>query len=268
MKWRPIASDVINRLQSLSLIDSKRLSELNGLINSGKPIKAFTVLRRWMAETDWAVGWNKIICKGVIYGWYGHLVTVHPLRLAAVEIESNPVQWEICRQILIDLWQKRKTVSYKKEDVEAIRLLQELGVNPHCGKLDGQGIELMHRLNLDRREMPVIERWRWSGSTGQAFFSDGGRHQVSRDTVWLRSIEAGINSDGNLDPEMRDFLDAIDQSQLETLLPDNRHYSMGSKLWKCLTRLELYRLAKRETDRVLFSIKIGEIAATALKLWE
>jgi hypothetical protein len=221
-----------------------------------------------MVEAEWAVGWNKIIRDGAIYSWHSDQITVYPLRLAVMEIESNDDIYISCRSLLTDLWQDDLKYSIDSASPDIIHNLQELGVNPLLGLLDKYGLALLHRLNIDMRDRPLIERLHWAGGISTVVLSDGGKYQVSRDAIWASAIEAGLKSDGRFDSVLKDFLRKIFPETLELNLPVEMDNESQSGMDRFLSRLIFYRAVKLEIDKVVFIIKPGSFPELALKLWE
>jgi len=264
LKWKTTAYAVISRLCSQQLINNKQSSELLEIINEGNPVNVFKQLQDLMTEAGWQVGWNKVLRDGYILGWYGSVVTSQPIRLAAIEIENDLEIWESTRQYLLDIWNETSKSAQPKCNNSTIRLLKELGVNTLSTKLDSIGTALLHRLNLDKREMPIVERWRWSGQTGQVILSDGGRFQFKQELAIARSIEAGIDTNGKIPSLLRRFLTKLikDQSDVELTSSET-----DENVLSYLARLEIYRLVKRETERIGFYLPVGNFPDLALKLW-
>ena len=264
MRWKPIASAVIDRLCSSHLIDTSQAVELRSLVNIGEAITAFRQLQELMSKAGWSVGWNKILRGKSLYGWYGSTIAILPLRFVTLEIETDAELWESCSQLLMAFYNGQEQPSSKGFHPETSRLIQGLGVNLKGKSLDRLGVELLHRLNLDRRELPLIERIHWSGDACTTILSDGGRLQVTRGSVWARAIESGIGADGRIDPQLGALLTGVDVVQTEITLPQDE-ISAGTDA--CLSRLRMYRLAKVEIDRICLSIPLGEFPALALEIW-
>ena len=263
MKWKPTASIVINGLHSSNLIDDTQSETLKSLINDGDSVQAFKLAHGIMVDTGWRVGWNKILREGSIIGWYGWIITTQPIRSAAVEIETVTDLWETCRRFLSSLWLQDRAES-GDEFESSLGYLMEFGVNLLSSRLDPAGLELLQRLNADQREKPLIERWRWQGSAGMALLSDGGRFQVTRELVWARAIEASIDSDGRLDPQLRTILEDVSPDQSFITLPQGK---IGKPVSAFIDRLEMYRLAKRELDGISLAVQAGKFPSVALEIW-
>ncbi len=264
MRWKPIASAVIDRLCSSHLIDTSQAAELRSLVYNGHAITAFQRLQTLMSKAGWSGGWNKILRGKSLYGWYGSTIAIFPLRFIALEIETNAELWESCSQFLTALYNGQEQPSSAGLHPKASRMIQGLGVNLKGKSLDRLGVELLHRLNLDRRELPLIERMHWSGDACTTILSDGGRLQVTRESVWARAIESGIGTDGRIDPQLCTLLTGVNADQTEIVLPPDE---MSEGTAACINCLWMYRLAKVEVDRICFSIPMGEFPALALEIW-
>ncbi|MDP8237478.1 MAG: hypothetical protein P9X24_00175 [Candidatus Hatepunaea meridiana] len=264
MKWKTTAYTVINRLCSFNLISNYQSNNFLTLIDGGNPINAFKQLQDLMTEAGWQIGWNKVINTGSILGWYGSVVISQPIRLAAIEIENDIEIWESARQYLLDIWHETCKSAQSKCNESTIRLLKELGVNTLSTKLDSVGTALLHRLNLDKRAMPIIERWRWSGQTGQVILSDGGRFQFKQELAIARSIEAGIDTTGKISSLLHRFLTKLIKDQSDVELSSSE---TDENVLSYLSRLEMYRLVKRDMKRIRFYLPVGNFPALALKLW-
>ncbi len=265
MKWKPIASVVIDRLCASRLVDTSQAAELRSLVFNGEAATAFRRLQKLMTEAGWSVGWNKILRGRSLYGWYGSTIAILPLRFVALEIETNVELWESCSQLLMALYNHRGQPSSEGLHPETSRLIQALGVNMKSKNLDRLGVELLRRLNLDHRELPLIERIHWSGDACTTILSDGGRLQVTRGLVWARAIESGIGTDGRIDPQLRVLLTGVNAEQTEIALPKEK---VEEGTAACLNCLRMYRMAKVEVERICFSIPVGEFPALALEIWE
>jgi len=272
LKYRPIAIEVINRLRSLKYLSSKLYEFLLEATQNGEPFKAFEILHSRMVEAGWTVGWNKVLRNGSIYSWYANQVTVYPLRLAVMEIESDDDIYESCRQSLLNLnniihagtdSSRFKIKGIQQTDPYAI----SLGVSPLYDYIDKFGIAVLHRLNLDMRDRPIIERWHWTGGVSSIVLSDGGRYQISRDTIWARAIETGIGANGRLDSVMKDFIGGIFPDTKELRLPPEMINSTGKCLARFIERLVVYRVARLEVDMVVFIVEPGKFPELAIKLW-
>ena len=264
MKWKPTASTVINGLHSSNLIDHSQSETLRSLINDGDAVQAFKLAHSIMVDTGWRVGWNRIFREGSIIGWYGRIITTQSIRSAAVEIETIADIWETCRKFLNSLWLQDSAES-GDEFESSLGYLMEFGVNLLGNRLDSAGLELLQRLNADQREKPLIERWHWQGSAGMAQLSDGGRFQVRRELVWARAIEAGIDSAGRLDWQLRTILEAVSPNQSFITLPQGE---IGKPVSSFIDRLEMYRLGKRELDGILLAVHAGDFPSVALEIWD
>jgi len=262
LKYRPTAIEVINRLRSLNYLSRKLYSILTEAIQNSEPFEAFKMLHSQMIEAGWAVGWNKILRNGSIYSWYANQVTVYPLRLAVMEIESDDDIYESCRQSLLSLFSPSDS-GIQQADPYAI----SLGVCPLHDNIDKFGIAVLHRLNLDTRERPLIERWHWAGGVSTVVLSDGGKYQVSADAIWARAIEAGIDDKGRLDTVMKDFIRGIFPDTKELSLPPEMNNDAGKYLTRFLARLVAYRVARLEVDRIVFIVEPGKFPELAIKLW-
>ncbi|MCF7810986.1 hypothetical protein K9N50_08345 [bacterium] len=267
MKYRPIAIDIINRLRSQKYIEGDVYTDLISQIENGRCFETFDLLKSRMVKAGWAVGWNKILCNGVIYSWYSDHVTVIPLRLAVMEIESNDALYNSCRSALTELWRDDLKQSVDSMSSERLRNLQELGVNPLHGSLNKSGMTLLHRLNTDMRDRPLIARMHWAGGVGAVVLSDGGKYQVSRDAVWASAIDAGIRSDGKLDAVLKDSLLKIFPETTELDIAAEQDKELKSRMNRFLSLLTFYRIAKAEIDRIIFIVEPGNFPKLALKLW-
>ncbi len=272
MRWRPLAAAVIEQLNKADALKKNRFAEVSQLIKAGEATRAFRQVHQLMSGAGWPVGWNKIVRGGNIHGWFGPAITVHPLRLAALELEADEDTWTAARQILQALWNGDSASSTDESWRAAISHLAEFGVDPGRMNLDQTGLALLQRLNLDRRDHPFIERWWWSGRMGSALLSDNGRIQVTREMVWARAVEAGLNAGGSLNDSMKDFLTQADPDAVDIIIPDsmNQGYSAegaDEPLERCLKRLEFYGLSKREIDRALLAVPAGGFPSNALRLW-
>ncbi|MDP8227911.1 MAG: hypothetical protein P9M15_00495 [Candidatus Electryoneaceae bacterium] len=206
-------------------------------LNEGHSVQAFRSIQQ-MVGSAISVGWNKLWIGSDLYGWYGSQVTVQPLRTLALEIEADETTWDKCRQLL----------THNKVN----RLLLELG---------GGGTKLLQRLNLDRREKPFIERWRWSGNTGLAMLSDGGRFQIKRELVWARTIEASLDQNGQLGRSVGELLEHIDHEKRTIMCKFDGATADFVRI------IRWYGLGRHQVDRMSLAVSAGDFPRLALDLW-
>jgi len=169
-----------------------------------------------------------------LYGWWGRIVTIEPLRLTTLEIvndddddsdgdadgdgDEKEVIYSI-RRLLQFLYNGRSDVHIVNcVDRVHIRPLLEFAVQP-TAPLAPAGLNLLRRLNLDRRECPHIERWHWSGASGIAYLSDGGRLQITRELAWTRALEAAMDETGSLPKELLQTIYSQNNNELDIVFP-------------------------------------------------
>lgn len=233
-----MAQQILERLLSKEeLTNRPEVADAVRLLDEGHSVQAFRSIQR-MVGSEISGGWNKLWIGSDLYGWYGSLITVQPLRTIALEIEADDVVWDECCRLL----------THNKVN----RLLLELG--------DG-GTKLLQRLNLDRREQPFIERWKWSGNTGLAMLSDGGRFQIKRELVWARAIESSLDRYGRLDGSIRELLKHIDHNSKEVV------YEFDDTTTDFVRILAWYGLGRCWVDRMMLAVPAGDFMRVALELW-
>jgi len=265
VKWIPVAAAVIDRLSNARLIANPPATELRRLIRRRAAVDAFRLSHRLMTEPGWLIGWNKIRRGNSAYGWYGPTVTIHPLRSAALEIETDAELWNSCRRLLTSLHRQQEKPDPAEFHPLTYPVIQAFGVNARGNNLDRPGIELLQRLNLDCRESPLAERIHWSGNSCLIVLSDGGRFQITRELAWARAIESGIGSDGRMNPQVRALLTGIDAGSSEIILPRGGIEDATASFMSILSR---YRFAAVETDRMSLAVQAGGFPALALEIWD
>ena len=131
-------------------------------------------------------------------------------------------------------------------------------------EFDKSKLRLLQRLNLDQRDKPSIERWRWSKNNGLGYTTDDGRFQITLDLVWARAIEAGLKSSNGLSAALRTFLSSLNKENKETLIESDQE---DAGLNSCIEKLVFYGFAHRMIDCVRFSVPPGSFPDNAIQLW-
>jgi hypothetical protein len=169
-------------------------------------------------------GWNKFWAGGILHGWWGDFVTEMPIRLAALEIAADRGLKDVLVSGLTDLYQISITQNEANSSATSVTDRRDCFTSfakthlvgrfaPGGGsKISPAGLALLRRLNLDTRDQPVIERWRWSASAGVAYLSDGGRCTVKPEAVWAAAVECSMDDGGRLPDNILEMLARTDQT--------------------------------------------------------
>lgn len=189
MRWRVLAQAAEAKLRARGALTPASTRDFVAALNAGDAARAFRSLHRAAARHAlW--GWNKFWDDRGVTAWLGSLAVRHPLRCVALELSADSAR---SHRVRITLAQGRPADS---DDL----ILKHLGLTSEFDPDGGARRILLRRLNLDTREQPLVERWRWSSSAGLALLSDGGRFQISPGAVWLRLAELSLDEDGSLPP--------------------------------------------------------------------
>lgn len=264
LKWYPAAVAVLNRLKRLSCLNRRQAASFQLLLGQEDPVTVYKALNEVMVKQGWPVGWNKVLRAGSIYGWYGRIVTVQPLRAVTMEIEHDSLRWDSYRKYMNSIWFKDAS-AVSEDDSDAYgRQLSIYGITVSESSLDEIGISVLRRLNLDRRELPFVERGSWSGRNGLIVLSDGGRFQLTRELVWARGVESCLGSDGRLGSGLLSLLRSVGSDRVEIEFIEN---SFPKEAERLLTVLKLYRFAKVEIDRIKLFSAAGDFPKLAANIW-
>ena len=264
MRWKPVALSVVERLRLLGHVGDGESHDLKEIVAHGRAVESFCRLHRLMCNRGWTVGWNKVLSGNVIHGWYGNSITTEPLRIVAFEIEADERVLKYCFQILNALYNGSNLNLTTKALTDANRLLQECGADLLQNRIEPLDLSLLRRINLDQREKPFAERIYWSGKTGQIILSDGGRHQVTRELVWTRAIESGLESNGLINRQVGEILSNVASDSQETILPEGELEIAAKRFLSCL---KTFKFARLEGDRLVLSVSPGEFPTKALEIW-
>jgi len=264
-RWKRIAEQVIRRRINSGIVNEGPARESLELVAGGDAVGAFRLLWKIHRTAGRPAGWNKVWTPGGITGWYGPTVTHQPLRAAASEVEADPAFCNELRAYLMACWGVESPELAAEPSPPARNLLRELDIEPGSAGLSGEGLQFLRRLNLDRRELPLIERWRWATSAGLAILSDGARTVGGRDTVWARAIDAELTAAGGLSEPLKEYLRRAEPGAVELFLPNAPPARGPSTFWG---RMEFYGYGRLVGDRLVLSVPAGKFPALALKLWE
>lgn len=250
MRWQAAAREVIGNLQKLGKLQENDTSAdlpSDGTAAWQKIKKAVTSI-----GGQPVVGWNKVWVGRELIGWWGELVTVESLRLATLEIESHPETCGCIREYLMGKWRQEPALQLDSIDV---RLLAELGIPPGSGVLTKPEAALLERLNLDQRDQPFIERWRWMKSSGFGTLSDGGRIAPKPVLAWSRAIEAALDERGIMDGNIDEGWRKLQAGDTLLSLPSRLSKSVKERL---IARLEFFGFGKEWEGGAMLTIPLGE----------
>jgi len=205
MRYQVAAGEVVRRLVTRNLLQPKQAAEVRALVEADEAGQAFRACRAALTKVPF--GWNKFWEGTTLYGWYGETVSAEPLRLAALEVEADVQTADEVRRYLTERYEGKNP---EQPTDGTARLLGELGITLSAWKLGSADLNLLRKLNLDQREQPFIERWRWSGGSGYATLSDEGRLQIKPELVWTRAIEGAMDESGVLPEEIGAALASFD----------------------------------------------------------
>ncbi len=262
MRWRPLANAVITALTAENALNPREIGELREKIRTGDGVGAFRIAYHIMAGRGRPVGWNKIWNRSDLIGWYGQVRTVEPLRFAALEIEADP-RGEEFRLRLNGIY-RGETPSPSEQTLEEKEWADAFNLSFSSVHLNDATLRLLRRLNLNRRERPAIEHWRWSNGCGIAYLSNGDRIQIRRELVWTRAVEAGLHRVGAMSPGIKGFLASIEPESREAKVLSS---DVERPLTRLIRKLELFGFAERLIDGVRFRTPPGNFPRIAVKLW-
>jgi hypothetical protein len=262
MRWQSVAQEVISNLESRNIIDLPSKNQSLELVSGCNPEEAFRTVYQDVIP-EWRIGWNKIWRGNDLIGWYGSTLTIQPLRAVAFEIESKSDAGDEVRNYLSKLYKTTGSIYTGVEKVQNSQLA-EYGFEPAKTDFNTSKLHLLQRLNLNQRDKPGIERWRWSKNNGLGYTTDDGRFQVTRDLVWARAIETGINSANGMSNPLREFLLGLSNENREALLEDVPD-DVG--LESCLEKLVFYGFAHLMIGSVRFSGFPGKFPQNAVQIW-
>lgn len=135
-------------------------------------------------------GWNRLWEGPTVYSWYGSVVTSFSLRLVAMEWWAFVPQAYQARCQLNSLLNQETDLSTIPPPI--VHFLRDWGIIREV-KTGKPLRNFVRRINFDTRELPFIERWKWSGEWGWAYLSDEDMVQVSLTAAWARSLEPLLN---------------------------------------------------------------------------
>jgi len=238
-----------NSFQDGILSDDGREYAL-GCIESGQMDSCFHFIKKKAISAGCRIGWNKVWHGSNLLAWYGRISVTQPIRAVAFEIESNESVWQDCRVRLMQLESGgSSTIDSTGE------LLSGFGIV-------NRNIKLLRRLNLDYRERPFVERWSWSGETGVAYLSDGGKFQIWKDLVWVRAIEAVIDREGKIPNLVSDHLIRLNSDESELQFSE-----FDEDLSKMVETIEMYGCVKLLGDTLIMKSGIGTTPAILYHLY-
>jgi hypothetical protein len=248
LKWQAAAQEVLSRHYYRSLLTYEIAEQARHLVLLNKGYEAFHLA----GEKLTTPGWNKFWKGQELVGWFGEIATIEPLRLIALEIESES---------LYAGWANKSEGALSEA---IVRLLSEFIVPPVAYGVSDSRLALLRRINLDRRESPIIERWRWSSGAGTAFLSDGGRIQIKPALVWARAIEAILDEDGRLVTSLGKSLIEADPAQDFLALGDARNDPLLSSL---VDHLSFFGFGKYWEGGVKLNFPLGAIPGQIARLF-
>ena len=225
---------------------------------------AFRFLHRHCLSIPYRAGWNKVWCDRTLHGWYGAHTFQLPLRAVALELEAERMTWDAIRATLTSRQGFKAEEMVFTTDEAATDCLSEFGLtaaefNSTAARL------LLQRLNLDTREEPFVERWRWSVNSGLALLSDGGRIQIRPEIAWARALETVVKKTGGFDTNLISLLRGVNPNET-TIELQNNNDSTG---WKPVgDKLQFYGLGRQIAGQFLLSTAAGEFPRVAAELWD
>ncbi len=249
MRWQPIAKKVCDGLFQSNCINQKEHIVACELIDRNEAANSFQYLAAHQKSSS-IVGWNKAWQGHNQLVWYGSMAFQQPMRLIAMEIESKP---ESCLRLRSYLNDKYHENCYQA-DLEIEALLISHGFRSADSQITNSQLRLLQRLNADRRERPIIERWRWSKNDGIAYLSDGGQASVTLNFVWSRAIESSVSIDSKYSKIMLDFISNISPKQSALNLP----MEVDSEMMTCLDTLKFYGVGHMLDKTFRMKIPAGE----------
>lgn len=264
MKLQKAAEAVIRQLAKLEMLSGGESAEANALVSRGQAADAFHFVRHICFSKGYSVGWNKVWDGPVVHCWYGTLALDLPLRAIAWEIESDAVAWEAARALL-QRWSFGEHPEPQSSAEQTVRSsLDDLGIILTSGDFVAAARRLLQRLNLDTREQPFVERWRWSENSGLAMLSDGGRFHIRSEVVWARAVETAIGVTGRISENLKAILRDIDSKRTSIVLSNEETHTEWAPVCDIL---QFYGFGRRLSDEMLLSAPAGDFPRLAVELW-
>lgn len=264
MKLQKAAEAVIRQLAKLEILSGGESAEADALVSRGQAADAFRFIRHICSSTRYVIGWNKVWDGQVMRCWYGTLTLDLPLRAIALEIESDAVVWEAARALL-QRWSFGGHPEPQGSEEQTVRnSLDNLGITLTSGDFVVAARRLLQRLNLDTRELPLVERWRWSENNGLAMLSDGGRFHIRSEVVWARAVETAIGVTGGISESLKAILRDIDSNGTSIVLSNAETHTEWALVCDIL---QFYGFGRRLSDEMLLSAPAGDFPRLAADLW-
>jgi len=252
LKIDPLVRQILAKLHNNNQIENSVYNSTVELIQAKRYSSTYNHLTQHLS-LSYPLGWNKIWSGQTLSIWFGGFVFRHSLRLIALEIEAVP---KLCAKLRNYLTGKFYENGNELED-KMENFLSMFGLASVGSKITQQQLLLLHRLNADQREQPLIERWQWSRESGIANLSDDGKEQVSLDLVWLRAVENALYQDYSHYDEIIDFISKINPDQSTIAL----QLDICEGVSECLNTLQLYGLGHKQGSTFQLRIPAGEFPA-------
>lgn len=264
MRWQPLARRINDKLIATGEIETTQLSDLVDFSSHADGLALFRAWYRIIAARGAGIGWNKEWQKSELIGWYGSVTTTQSFEAIALEIEDDETGYKTVRSWLNSVFNPGDKHEPAVNDEDGKMLLMQFGISTQMIEKNSNARRLLQKLNLDQRELPVVERWRWSKNRGLGYLSNDGRIQVSLEMVWARAVESAISVHNKMTEDLRDFLAAVEPDERETLLENIGQDDAFSAL---INKLNFYGLAEHLNDRIRFRVSPGDFPKLALSLW-
>jgi hypothetical protein len=148
---------------------------------------------------------------------------------------------------------------------EAVGILSSFGFDSKQMVRDKSRLRLLQRLNLDQRDKPFIEQWRWTASAGTAILSDGGRFELKPETIWANAVESSLGTGHNMDPQVLEILAGFSSDEREHIVPESSQ--RGEALDFTMDYLGKCEFARVMYDRIRLRNRAGKIPQQLAKLY-
>lgn len=250
MRVQSLAKTICHKSEQDGILTlQEKLSALK-MIDSGEMDRCFLFVNQKAVTSGYGMGWNKVWHGSNLLNWYGTVSATQPIRCVAFELELEETVWDKCRQRLS---QQESNVTPETDLIS--KMLSIFGSSKG-------NLKLLQRLNLDYRERPFVERWSWTGETGVAYLSDGGKFQIWKDLVWLRAIEQVLDGECKIPSSTYDCLADLNPGENELHLPE-----YDDDWIKIVKVIELYGCGKLLGDKLIMRSGIGTTAASLCQLY-
>jgi len=213
-RWPEAFRLIINRLLALRRLTPQQADSLLGMLPRLSPIQIKDAVYRELGSVP--PDWNKVWIQDELVGWYGRITTALPLRLLTILFRSEP-EAELVRNLANRIFVPEGSNLQDSREVLG-KHLGNYALEPFSDQ-NRNFLKFLQRLNLDQRELPVIDKWRWSRQGGTAWVSDGGRLVITLETAWAWAVESSLNQYPEESGSILEFLRSLKPQAPECFIP-------------------------------------------------